>query len=87
MKLLIVVLSLFALTYVSANNAHVYCGRQLSNILAAVCWDNEPMKRDGVSIGFPALDARVLDGYRGKRGPVDECCFKPCTVDELQTYC
>nr|UYS57575.1 insulin-like peptide 3 [Hyphantria cunea] len=32
-------------------------------------------------------NVRALSGFRGKRGPVDECCYKPCTVDELLTYC
>ncbi|KAJ8732327.1 hypothetical protein PYW08_015057 [Mythimna loreyi] len=32
--------------------------------------------------------ARALGGVRGKRdGVADECCNKPCTLEELRSYC
>nr|UYS57573.1 insulin-like peptide 1 [Hyphantria cunea] len=86
MKFLPTLLLFFVFTCVSCDNSHVYCGRRLSNILAAVCWDDEPMKRDA-GWGFSPIHMRALGGYRGKRGPVDECCYKPCTIDELRGYC
>lgn len=26
-------------------------------------------------------------GFRRKRGIVEECCHKPCTINELANYC
>ncbi|CAB3244101.1 unnamed protein product [Arctia plantaginis] len=80
------IILIFVFTCVSCDHSHVYCGRRLSHVLAAICWDVEPMKRDAGWV-FSPIDARALDSYRGKRGPVDECCYKPCTNDELRAYC
>ncbi|CAH0398929.1 unnamed protein product [Chilo suppressalis] len=38
---------------------------------------------------WPWLVPRVqaLMDYRGKRGVIDECCYKSCSREELLTYC
>nr|UYS57579.1 insulin-like peptide 7 [Hyphantria cunea] len=83
---LVLVLVVLASTAVLGDHAQIYCGRRLSNVLATLCWDVEMVKRDS---GNQMLkeNVRTLSGFRSKRGPVDECCYKPCTVDELLTYC
>ncbi|XP_075980259.1 insulin-related peptide 4-like [Anticarsia gemmatalis] len=82
---LVVVASVFSEAQGSGN---VYCGRRLSNILAALCYEESSnmVKRDG-GWWLDAAGVRALGGARGKRGLVDECCNKPCTIDELLTYC
>ncbi|KAH9635010.1 hypothetical protein HF086_010693 [Spodoptera exigua] len=60
----------------------VYCGRRLSEMLATLCWGPELNKRS-----WWVPPAGALAGMRGKRGPVDECCEKSCTIDELMMYC
>lgn len=65
----------------TAAGASVYCGQRLSETLAVLCWGPAVDKRNWVP------PASALAGVRGKRGPVDECCDKPCTVDELIQYC
>lgn len=44
---------------------------------------------DHNSIGWGWLTAPTARGMkaRNKRGIVDECCYKPCSVDELMSYC
>ncbi|XP_021189375.1 insulin-related peptide 1 [Helicoverpa armigera] len=82
LKLLVVVsLVLVSADSQAAGGRAVLCGRQLSEAIATLCW--------------PELDKRgwwppahhVLAGVRGKRGPVDECCLKACSIDELMGYC
>ncbi|XP_035428748.1 insulin-related peptide 4 [Spodoptera frugiperda] len=70
----------------AAQSANFYCGRRLAEVLSKLCWDHTEEKRDA-GWWMSADAARSLSGVRGKRGPVDECCDKPCTVDELLAYC
>lgn len=72
--------------YVSAEKSRKFCGTELSKIVANLCWDVEMVKRGG-GWWMPHAPGRMLGGMRDKRGLVDECCFKPCTIDELLTYC
>uniref|UniRef100_A0A2H1WZT3 SFRICE_013371 n=1 Tax=Spodoptera frugiperda TaxID=7108 RepID=A0A2H1WZT3_SPOFR len=68
------------------SGADYYCGRQLAVKMGNVCNDHMEGKRDaGWWMSTNAV--RSLTGFRGKRGISDECCFKPCTLDELLTYC
>ncbi|KAH9635014.1 hypothetical protein HF086_010697 [Spodoptera exigua] len=60
----------------------VHCGRELSETLATLCWGPELSKRS-----WWVPPAGALAGVRGKRGLVDECCSKACTIDELMMYC
>lgn len=84
---LVLALIVVACSCVSADSGNVYCGRRLSSVLAALCYDSSNMvKRDG-GWWMPPASARALGGARGKRGLVDECCYKSCTLDELLTYC
>lgn len=87
MKFLVVLL-LTALVYgyVSAEMSKKFCGPDLSEIVAKLCWNVEMVKR-GNGWWMRPQGGRVLGGMRDKRGLVDECCYKPCTVDELLTYC
>lgn len=77
-----------------------YCGRSLARALALLCENGMLIKRSEpynvmmphqqeVSYQWPWITphrAHNLD--RGKRnGVASECCEKPCTVDELLSYC
>ncbi|CAB3230415.1 unnamed protein product [Arctia plantaginis] len=88
----VLILLVLVVGHESARTSQVYCGRRLSDVLAVLCWDSEIVKRDVEMVKrsewrMPMESALALDGVRGKRGPVDECCYKPCTIDELFTYC
>nr|AGH25573.1 insulin-like precursor polypeptide B [Helicoverpa armigera] len=71
--------------YAAQESTNFYCGRQLSRALAVVCWGAES-KRDA-GWWMPQHGGHALAGVRGKRGPVDECCEKSCSVSELMSYC
>ncbi|PZC83937.1 insulin-related peptide 4 [Helicoverpa armigera] len=88
MKLFLVlaIVVVFAWSSEAQNGASYYCGRRLAEVLATLCWGSEEVKRDAGWWMSPDA-AHSLSGARGKRGPVDECCYKPCTVDELLSYC
>ncbi|KAG6456846.1 hypothetical protein O3G_MSEX009991 [Manduca sexta] len=69
---------------------HVYCGRRLADTLMLLCDSDYLMKRsldhEGPGWWWPAQRARALG--RGKRdGIADECCVKPCSIEELLSYC
>nr|P29519.1 RecName: Full=Bombyxin B-12; Short=BBX-B12; AltName: Full=4K-prothoracicotropic hormone; Short=4K-PTTH; Contains: RecName: Full=Bombyxin B-12 B chain; Contains: RecName: Full=Bombyxin B-12 A chain; Flags: Precursor [Bombyx mori]BAA00685.1 bombyxin B-12 precursor [Bombyx mori] len=83
MFMLVVVISL---TYSSEEQevARTYCGAHLANTLADLCFGVE--KRSGAQYA-PYFWTRQYLGSRGKRGVVDECCFQPCTLDVLLSYC
>ncbi|KAG6456871.1 hypothetical protein O3G_MSEX010002 [Manduca sexta] len=76
---------------VFGQRAQVYCGRRLATTLAYMCpeLEEETVKRSGADALFGSRDWRwaALGGARGKRGVVEECCEKPCTLDVLLTYC
>lgn len=44
---------------------------------------------DHNAVGWGWLTAPTVRGMkaRNKRGIVDECCYKPCSVEELISYC
>ncbi|CAH0715791.1 unnamed protein product, partial [Brenthis ino] len=71
-----------------------YCGRQLAATLAALCNSNL-MKRSqtrhsaaAVDMSWPWLAPHKAHSMgRSKRQVVSECCEKPCTVNELMSYC
>ncbi|XP_052746584.1 bombyxin A-3 homolog [Bicyclus anynana] len=71
----------------------VYCGRRLAMALDLVCDGHlikrSEMKREPVEPQWPWIEAQQAlgGGFRRKRQVVAECCDKPCTVDELMTYC
>lgn len=65
----------------------VLCGRRLANTLAYLCYEGSAEKRSGANSGNKYWWASSL-GVRGKRdGVVEECCEKPCSLDELLSYC
>ncbi|XP_052746809.1 bombyxin A-3 homolog [Bicyclus anynana] len=72
----------------------IYCGRRLAMALDLVC-DGHLIKRSevkrepAVELQWPWIDEQhaLGGGFRRKRLVVEECCDKPCTVDELMTYC
>ncbi|KAL0822174.1 hypothetical protein ABMA28_004305 [Loxostege sticticalis] len=78
--------------------AQVFCGRRLSNALANLCPTYNVGKRSGMDVledfvqesEWPwvmASRAKALKGKRSSPGVVTECCEKPCTPDELLSYC
>nr|QDK59898.1 insulin-like peptide 1 [Cydia pomonella] len=98
MKLQIVIFMVI-ISVISAQNPQVYCGRRLARTLAVLCFEdfNREDKRSNYidtyghegrysSPWLPASAALSL--MRGKRqGIATECCDKPCTIDEMMTYC
>ena len=86
------VLSLSAIVS-SQDLGQVYCGRKLATALAFLC-DSGLVKRSEVyQNSAPVEKWPWLASYRAhsmsrrKRQVVAECCDKPCTVNELITYC
>lgn len=81
----------------SQTPAQIYCGRRLAYTIAILCDSVPTAKRDYNSIDndqnnlpWPWMtphNARTMG--RGKRmdGIVQECCDKPCTQEEMVTYC
>lgn len=74
----------------SSHSPEFYCGRRLSETLAYWCPVIYEEKRSGNSIGRPFkgwFTRQVRDVEVQKRGIVDECCYQPCTLDVLLSYC
>lgn len=75
----------------NAQTADVYCGRHLANTMAYWCPMIYEEKRSGNVLsrysndGFFGRQVRNMDVQ--KRGIVDECCFQPCTLEVLLSYC
>ncbi|XP_023949127.1 bombyxin A-3 homolog [Bicyclus anynana] len=93
MKTNVVLLLLACLGLASvATSQSIYCGRRLAMALDLVC-DGHLIKRSEVKrepeMQWPWIEAQQAlgGGFRRKRQVVAECCDKPCTVDELMTYC
>ncbi|XP_039753156.1 bombyxin A-3 homolog [Pararge aegeria] len=96
MKTQTVLLLLACLGLVSlASSQNTYCGRRLATTLDLLC-DGHLIKRSEPHHARPRFEARWpwiqasqahSMGNRRKRQVVSECCEKPCTVDELMTYC
>lgn len=95
---LVFVFASVVLSFTPVDDPHVYCGRRLAQMLDLLCGDDYLVKKSAPSYnsvnydGFPWQwlghhKARAMASARGKRGVADECCEKPCTVDELLTYC
>ncbi|CAH0715783.1 unnamed protein product, partial [Brenthis ino] len=77
----------------SQDYGEVYCGRRLATALALLC-DNNLIKRSemhqnvATDMSWPWLAPhRAHSMGRSKRQVVSECCDKPCTVNELMSYC
>ena len=77
----------------SQDYGEVYCGRRLATALALIC-DNNLIKRSELHQGiashmnWPWLAPHKAHGLgRNKRQVVSECCDKPCTINELMSYC
>ncbi|KAJ8732330.1 hypothetical protein PYW08_015060 [Mythimna loreyi] len=98
MKLTLVLIIVAACSWCgeAQDGASYYCGRHLSRVLANLCWGASEEKRangwwgpEERATGWWGRQGagRALGGVRGKRSLTDECCDKPCTVDELLTYC
>ncbi|CAH0715787.1 unnamed protein product, partial [Brenthis ino] len=72
----------------------IYCGRRLATTLAVLC-NSELIKRSDSPHSTAAVDISWLwlapniahSMGRGKRQVASECCDKPCTEDELLSYC
>ncbi|CAH0715790.1 unnamed protein product, partial [Brenthis ino] len=78
----------------SQDFGEVYCGRRLATALALLCDSNLNKRSDThhsineVDSSWPWLGPnRAHSMGRSKRQVVSECCDKPCTVDELLSYC
>ncbi|KAG6456861.1 hypothetical protein O3G_MSEX009973 [Manduca sexta] len=94
MKFAVVVCCLLALySLAAAQGGQRFCGRRLARTLADLCYEvdyEDAVKRsDGGSraYGTHGWHWAALGGTRGKRGVIEECCERACTLDELFTYC
>ncbi|KAG6456873.1 hypothetical protein O3G_MSEX009988 [Manduca sexta] len=89
MKLLTAVVMLWSLcAMVHAAGERQYCGRTLANARELLCSNYNLVKRSSMEGEDWWWDRAMLKSTRGKRnGIVEECCYKPCSVDELLTYC
>ncbi|KAF9422795.1 hypothetical protein HW555_001579 [Spodoptera exigua] len=87
MKLVLVLVVLVACVWCcEAQGGNFYCGPALAEAWSKVCASSKDEKR-GAGWWMAANEARSLGGFRGKRGLVNECCFKRCSLDELLAYC
>ncbi|XP_028175212.1 bombyxin B-10-like [Ostrinia furnacalis] len=87
------ILILLAITCLSSfgsasSSTQILCGRRLANTLAYMCYDESVEKRSGSNRLEDKYWWTGALGSRGKRGGVvEECCEKPCSIDELLSYC
>ncbi|CAH2096498.1 unnamed protein product [Euphydryas editha] len=78
----------------SQGDRQVYCGRRLATALAVLC-DYNLIKRSETHRGmtqenliWPWINThRAHSLGRSKRQVASECCDKPCSIDELMSYC
>ncbi|KAL0871593.1 hypothetical protein ABMA27_004125 [Loxostege sticticalis] len=94
MKFFVFLMALVSISFVaSKSSSQIYCGRRLADTLAYLCAEDSVDKRSGLETGdfdyWTWLDAPKvsLEGSRWKRGVVTECCEKPCSLNELLSYC
>ncbi|XP_045447950.1 bombyxin A-3 homolog [Melitaea cinxia] len=94
-KTVLVLLIISCLAVVSSQGyAEVYCGRRLASALALLC-DYKLIKRSEThhrmlqeDSSLPWIEADSAHSLgRKKRQVASECCDKPCTIDELLSYC
>ncbi|CAK1590656.1 unnamed protein product [Parnassius mnemosyne] len=87
----LVLLSLLQVFKCEEEYVQTYCGRRLATTLAFLCDNSLEEKRSNYVIGEsnrPWLSLHKAKRLsRNKRQIVAECCDKPCSVDELLTYC
>lgn len=89
-----------AVSYSAGDRPQKYCGRRLADARAVICgYTTEEEKKsieyneveyDAGGYSWPWLQAHkaiVLAQPRNKRGIVEECCEKPCSINELLSYC
>ncbi|CAH2267652.1 jg24940 [Pararge aegeria aegeria] len=88
-----ILLACLGLASVVTSQTNTYCGRRLATTLDYLC-EGHLIKRSEPQLNslqpvWPLMDAqKALEmRFRGKRQVVAECCDKPCTIDELMTYC
>lgn len=90
---LLVLLSVTLMSATAQQGLQFYCGRRLADTLAIICESNQEKRSpNGVDYDadwawMAAQRARLLRNVPIKRQVVSECCDKPCSVDELLTYC
>ncbi|KAK3578534.1 hypothetical protein CHS0354_025243 [Potamilus streckersoni] len=69
------------------------CGKSLADVLDLVCEDRgfHSISPDR-GVGFPRLAKRIASDYFSNSlnenpGIVGECCYRSCTLDDLENYC
>ncbi|CAH2096492.1 unnamed protein product [Euphydryas editha] len=93
----LVLITLFVISVIvsSQSEGQVYCGRRLAAALNIFCNSNlikrsrsKDMPTQDIDLGWPWIEMhRAYSMGRSKRQVVAECCEKPCTKEELLTYC
>lgn len=87
MKVVLVLFIFVIYRQVESQTAQKYCGQRFSRVIASLCYPSTQLVKRYGGWWMAKERARVLGTIRGKRGPAEECCDKPCTVEELRTYC
>lgn len=86
----IVVVVVICLANVEGQSSQVYCGRRLADALAYWCSVYYEEKRSANSIDRYQEYKRFKNPKAlglAKRGVVDECCYQPCDLEVLLSYC
>lgn len=82
------------------NSFRIYCGRELADTMSKICYYTEEVKRTSNEIDhgrrlsygrervwYGPRAYHAYSGLRGKRGIIDDCCYQPCSIATLMTYC
>ncbi|CAH2258648.1 bombyxin A-1 homolog [Pararge aegeria] len=78
---------------ISQVKGRTYCGRELAIALDLIC-NGQLIKRSETPKNNNELDWPWIPSHTAhslnrikRQNVVSECCLKPCTVNELLTYC
>ncbi|XP_076240736.1 insulin-like peptide 2 [Calliopsis andreniformis] len=85
------------------NEVRQYCGKSLSSSLQIICdsrynprfkKSNQEMEVDDYMLSNHLIPYKTVENakkmlrfQRNPRGIYEECCLRPCSTDELRSYC
>lgn len=83
------------------SDLQIYCGRVLAEKMNLLCYpgnNSDDVKKRSMNDVENFEAYQMLDWYRprvypahsalrGKRGIIDDCCFQPCSMETLRSYC
>ncbi|XP_028039080.1 bombyxin C-2 [Bombyx mandarina] len=85
--ILLVVVSAMLVLGRAQTASQFYCGDFLARTMSILCWPDMPKRSGSQYAGYSWPWLPPFSSSRGKRGIVDECCYRPCTIDVLKLYC